>query len=252
MLKIYLTLTLRDLSLNKGYFLTNLLGLIIGVTAFTLIVLWIRTETSYDQFHQHADDIYRVDYLLYEEEVLEQHSASGSKPIGKEMVKEFPEVLDYTRFYRTESLVQYGEGPDEIIKERKLLYAQSSFFKLFSFPLSKGKADSSILALDHAVLTEECARKYFGEEDPMGKVLKIDGAADYVITGLVKSLPKNSHFSFDILLSYENLVQRNRRLWDDSWWGKTCILMSCLLRVRMWMPCRPRSRKSRKPFWVIS
>jgi putative ABC transport system permease protein len=220
MLKIYLTLTLRDLSLNKGYFLTNLLGLIIGVTAFTLIVLWIRTETSYDQFHQHADDIYRVDYLLYEEEVLEQHSASGSKPIGKEMVKEFPEVLDYTRFYRTESLVQYGEGPDEIIKERKLLYAQSSFFKLFSFPLSKGKADSSILALDHAVLTEECARKYFGEEDPMGKVLKIDGAADYVITGVVKSHPKNSHFSFDILLSYENLVQRNRRLWDDSWWGE--------------------------------
>ena len=81
-------------------------------------------------------------------------------------------------------------------------------------------ADSSILALDHAVLTEECARKYFGKEDPMGKVLKIDGAFEYVITGVVKSLPQNSHFGFDILLSYENLVQRNRRLWDDSWWGE--------------------------------
>jgi len=220
MFKIYLKQILRDLRLNKGYFITNLLGLIIGTTAFTLIVLWIQTETSYDKFHRHASDIYRVDYLLYEEEVLEQQSASGSKPIGREMVKEFPEVLDYTRFYRTESLVQYGDGPDEIIKERQLLYAQSSFFRLFSFPLLEGVADSSILALDHAVLTEECAGKYFGEEDPMGKVLRIDGAFDYVVTGVVKSLPENSHFHFDILLSYENLVQQNRRLWDDSWWGE--------------------------------
>jgi putative ABC transport system permease protein len=220
MFRIYLLLTLRDLLKNKGYFIINLLGLIIGITAFTLIVLWINTETSYDKFHKNARNIYRVDYLLYEEEVLEQHSAAGSKAIGKEMVKAFPEVLDYTRFYLTESLVKYGDDPDEIIKERKLLYAQSSFFDLFSFPLLEGVADSSILALDHAVLTEGCARKYFGDENPMGKVLKIDGYADYVITGIVKSLPQNSHFSFDILLSYENLVQQNRRNWDDSWWGE--------------------------------
>ena len=220
MLRIYLVLTLRDLLKNKAYFLINLLGLIIGITAFTLIVFWIQTETSYDSFHEHADDIYRVDYLLYEEEVLEQHSAAGSKGIGREMVKEFPEVLDYTRFYRTESLVKYGDEPDEIIKERKLLYAQSSFFHLFSFPLVEGVADSSLLALDHAVLTEECARKYFGNENPMGKVIKVDGYTDYVVTGVVKSLPRNSHFSFDILLSYENLLSQNRRYWDESFFGE--------------------------------
>ncbi len=83
-----------------------------------------------------------------------------------------------------------------------------------------GKADSSILALDHAVITEETARRYFGDDNPIGKVLKIDGAQDYVITGVVKSIPQNSHFSFDILLSYENLIQRNRRQWDDSFWGE--------------------------------
>ncbi len=220
MLRIYLKQTIRNLMLNKAYFITNLLGLIIGITAFTLIVLWVQAETSYDTFHMNADDIYRVDYLLYEEEVLEQHSASGSKAIGKEMVKEFPEVLDYTRFYRTESLVKYGDDPDEIIKERNLLYAQSSFFNIFSFPLAEGLADSSLLAPGNAVLTEECARKYYGDENPMGKVIKIDGYADYVITGIVKSIPKNSHFTFDILLSYENLVQQNRRNWDDSWWGE--------------------------------
>jgi hypothetical protein len=71
--------------LNKGYFIINLLGLIIGITAFTLIVLWIKTETSYDKFHKNANDTYRVDYLLYEEGVLEQHSASGSHGVGKEI-----------------------------------------------------------------------------------------------------------------------------------------------------------------------
>jgi len=216
-----LKLSIRDLKLHKGYFMINLLGLIIGIIAFTLIVFWIKAETSYDTFHPDANNIYRVDYLLYEEDVLEQHSAAGSKVIGKEMKNYFPEVLDYARFYRTESLVKYSfEDGDEAIKERDILYAQSSFFDLFSFPLTTGTADSTILALDHAVITEECARRYFGEDDPMGKVLKIDGAQDYVINGVVKSIPENSHFTFDILLSYENLIQRSHRQWDDSFWGE--------------------------------
>jgi len=213
MFRNYLKLTIRDLILNKGYFILNLLGLIIGITAFTLIVLWIKTETSYDKFHANANDIYRLDYLLYEEGVLEQHSASGSHGVGKEIKNAFPEVLDYTRFYHTESLVKYG---DETLKERNILYAQSSFFNLFSFPLVMGKADSNLLALNHAVVTQETARKYFGDENPMGKLIRIDGAVDYEIAGVIKSIPQNSHFKFDILLSYDNLIQSSR-YWDDSW-----------------------------------
>ncbi len=220
MLRNYLKLTIRDLTFNKGYFMINLFGLIIGIIAFTLIVFWIKAETSYDKFHNHANDIYRVDYLLYEEEVLEQHSAAGSSGIGREMMNYFPEVIKYARFYRAESLVQYGfEDGDEAVKERDVLYTQSSFFDLFSFPLAMGKADSTILALDHAVITEETARRYFGDDNPMGKVLKIDGAQDYVITGVVKSIPGNSHFKFDILLSYENLIQSSRRRWEEGWLG---------------------------------
>ena len=98
MIKNYLIPTFRNLKLNKGYFIINLLGLTIGITAFILIVLWIKAETSYDKFHKNADNIYRVDYLLYEEGILEQHSASGSAAIGKEIKNAFPEVADYTRF----------------------------------------------------------------------------------------------------------------------------------------------------------
>lgn len=215
MFKIYLKLTIRDLMLNKGYFFINLLGLIIGVTAFTLIVFWIKTETSYDTFNKLAESIYRVDYLLYEEGVLEQHSASGSHGIGKAIQNTFPEVLDHTRFLRTEGLIKRANEA-ESIKEKDILYAESSFFNLFSFPLKQGLADSSLLALDHAVITQDCARKYFGDEDPMGKILTIDGYADFMITGVVGSIPENSHFRFDILLSFENLIQQNPRF-DNAW-----------------------------------
>ncbi len=213
MFRIYLQQTLRDLLKQKGYFLVNLLGLITGFTAFTLIVLWIRAETSYDRFHDHAGDIYRVDYLLYEEGVLEQHSASGSHSVGREMANMFPEVLEHTRFYKTEGLIRHGE---ETIKERNILYAESSFFDIFLFSLVRGVADSAILALDHAVITEETARKYFGDADPVGRVLTLDGRTDFVVTGVTGSLPGNSHFRFDILLSYENLIQQSR-YWDESW-----------------------------------
>jgi putative ABC transport system permease protein len=213
MFRIYLKQTIRDLMGHKGYFIINLLGLIIGITAFLLIFLWIQAETSYDQFHDHAGDIYRVDYRLYEEGVLEQHSASGSHSVGREIMNTFPEVLDYTRFFRQECLVKHGE---ETIKERNVLHAESSFFDFFSFPLVEGMADSSLLALDHAVVTEETARKYFGDEEAVGQVITIDGATDYVITGVARSIPRNSHLKFDIVLSLENLTQRSRR-WDDSW-----------------------------------
>jgi len=213
MIKNYLTLTIRNLRSNKGYFIINLLGLTIGITSFILIALWIKAETSYDKFHNNADNIYRVDYLLYEEGILEQYSASGSGAIGREIKNAFPEVADYTRFIRTESLVKYG---DKTFKEKNILFAQSSFFSLFSFPLVTGKADSSLLAINHAVITEETARKYFGDEDPIGKMITLDGSSDFEVAGVIKSIPSNSHLKFDILLSYENLI-KNSRSWDNSW-----------------------------------
>lgn len=213
MLSNYLNLTIRNLKLNKGYFIINLLGLTIGIASFVLIVLWIKAETSYDKFHKNADNIYRVDYLLYEEGILEQHSAAGSTGIGKEIKNAFPEVIDYTRFFRTDALVKYG---DKTFKESNLIYAQSSFFNLFSFPLLVGKNDTSLLVINHAVITEETARKYFGDENPIGKMITIDGATDFEITGIAKSVPGNSHLKFDIILSYENLI-KGSRYWDNSW-----------------------------------
>lgn len=213
MIKHYLNLTIRNLLINKGYFFINLLGLTIGITSFILIILWIKTETSYDKFHKNAENIYRVDYRLYEEGILEQHSASGSAAIGREMKNMFPEVEKYTRFYRSESLVKYG---DKTFKEKNILFAQSSLFDIFSFPLVDGNPDTSILAINHAVITEETARRYFGNENPIGKMITLDGRADFEVSGIAKSVPGNSHIKFDILVSYENLI-KDSKYWDNSW-----------------------------------
>lgn len=213
MLANYLKLTIRHLKTKKSYFLINLLGLTIGTASFILIIFWIRAEISYDKFQKNAGDIYRVDYLLYEEGVLEQHSASGAAAIASEMKKNFPEVLDYTRFMKTEVPVKIG---DRIYKEKNALFAQSSFFNVFSFPLIMGRADSGLLDLDHVVLTEETAKKYFGNENPLGKTISLAGQSEFLVTGIVKSPPSNSHIKFDILLSYENLIKSSKS-WDNAW-----------------------------------
>lgn len=213
MFKNYIKLAFRNLLAQKGYSFINLLGLVAGITSFILIVCWIQSELSYDSFHQDKENIYRVDFKLYEEDKLEQYSAAAVPAIGPEMKRHFPEVKEYTRFSRVEGVINYG---DVHFKETEMFYAEPSFFSIFSFPLLKGASDSSLLAVNTAVLTASAARRYFGNEDPIGKMIALNGKDKYAVTGIAKDVPANSHFKFDILLSYHNLVNQNE--WFNTGW----------------------------------
>lgn len=213
MFKNYLKIALRNLWTQKGYALINLLGLVTGITAFVLIVCWIQTELSFDSFQCDKENIYRVDFKLYEEDKLEQYSAAAVPAIGPEMKRNFPEVEAYTRFSRVEGVVSQG---DVHFRESDMFYAEPSFFSLFSFPLLKGASDTSLLQVNTAVLTESAARRYFGSEDPIGKVISLNGKDKYAIRGIAKDVPENSHIRFDILLSYQNLINQNE--WFNSGW----------------------------------
>ena len=213
MFKIYLKLAFRNLLLQKGYTFINLAGLVTGVTAFILIVCWVQTELSYDSFHQDKENIYRVDFKLYEEGKLELYSAAAIPAIGPELKRHFPEVKEYTRFNRVEGVVSFG---DIRFKETDVFYAEPSFFSLFSFPLLKGTADTSLLAVNTAVLSESAAHRYFGDVDPIGKVITYNGRDKYAVTAIAKDTPANSHFKFDILFSYQNLI--NQGEWFNSGW----------------------------------
>jgi putative ABC transport system permease protein len=215
MFKNYIKLAFRNIVAQKGYSLVNLLGLITGITAFILIVCWVQSETSYDSFHKDKENIYRVDFKLFEEGKLELYSAAAVPAVGPEMKRHFPEVKEYTRFSHLEGIVCYGNVH---FKENNMFYAEPSFFSMFSFPLIKGIANSSLLSINTAVLSESAARRYFGIADPMGKMITYNGKDRYTVCGVAKDAPANSHFKFDILLSYKNLIKENG-FYDSGWLG---------------------------------
>ncbi len=213
MLRIYMIQTFRNILKKKNSFFINLSGLVIGITAFILIVLWINTELSFDSFQHDGDNIYRVDFKLYEEKNLELHSAAAVPAVGPELKRNFPEVLEYTRFTKAEGVVGYE---DVSYKETRIFYAEPSFFTLFTFSLVKGTADKTILAVNNAVISKSAAKRYFGDADPIGKVITFNGKDKYAISAVANDAPKNSHLKFDILLSYQNLI--NQSDWFDTGW----------------------------------
>lgn len=213
MLTNYLKLAYRNLFSHKGNTILNLMGLIIGITVFILIVCWIQSEMSFDSFHKDKKNIYRVDFKLFEEEKLELYSAAAVPAIGPELKRHFPEVKEYTRFSRVEGVVTYG---DVHFKETDIFYAEPSFFSMFTFPLEKGTADTSLLAVNTAVLSHSAAIRYFGNIDPIGKVISLNGKDKYYVRGVAKDTPSNSHIKFEVLLSYQNLINQNE--WFNSGW----------------------------------
>lgn len=213
MFRNYLKLAYRNLLSQKGNSIINLLGLITGISAFILIVCWIQTEWSFDSFHADKENIFRVDFKLYEEDKLELYSAAAVPAVGPELKRHFPEVREYTRFSRVEGVITFG---DLHFKETDMFYAEPSFFSLFTFPILKGASDTSLLAVNTAVLSQSAAIRYFGNMDPIGKVITLNNKDKYYVRGVAKDAPNNSHIRFDILLSYQNLINQNE--WFNSGW----------------------------------
>ncbi|MBI2506012.1 MAG: ABC transporter permease [Candidatus Latescibacteria bacterium] len=191
MLRNYLTIAWRNLVRHKLYSLINVLGLATGMAACLLIVLFVQDELRYDQFHEQAPHIYRV---------LQGGSARTSYPVGEVVRDQTPEVEEMVRIStKWQRLVSYGEKRFE---EVNFLYADPSFFSVFSFPLVKGDAKTALVRPFSIVITREMAQKYCGDEDPVGKVLRIDHERDYTITGVLEPLPRQSHFTFDFLATF--------------------------------------------------
>jgi putative ABC transport system permease protein len=194
--------TVRNFRRQKLYSTINLLGLAVGMACCILILSYVHFEISYDRFHDKADRIYR---LTMDGNLANQpfNLASSNGAIGPSLRDTLPEVEDVVRFRRRHrSSVVYR---DKLFFEEGILWADASVFEVFSFPLVLGSPKEALQVPYRAVLTEETARKYFGSNDPMGKVLKIDNQVDYTITGIVKDVPENSHIDFDMLLSFKTL-----------------------------------------------
>lgn len=210
MFKNYIKTALRNLFKHKGYSLINIAGLAIGMTSCLLILLYVQHELGYDSFNEKADRIYRV-AGSYRYGGRDFEDAASPAPMAGVMVKDYPEVIDAVRFFKYGNFI--AQYKDNSFKERRVFYADTSFFNIFSVPLLIGNPETALASPNKLVLSQNTVKKYFGEEDPIGKTLKINNEKDYEVTGVFQEIPDNSHFHFDMLISLSSHPVDKDQLW---------------------------------------
>jgi putative ABC transport system permease protein len=200
MFKNYLKIALRNIRRHKAYSFINIAGLTIGMTCVVLLLLWIQDELSYDKFHEKIEDIYFVSaHIKKEKDELQVPSVPGVGPLLKEL---FPEVEESARFlagYRT-FILSYK---DKTFSERRVFPADPEVLEVFTFPLIEGEPKTALKDPYSLVLSERVAKKYFGDESPIGKVITVDNQFPMKVMGVMKEVPSNSTFHFNILMPLE-------------------------------------------------
>ncbi len=216
MIKNYLKIAYRNLIKYKSYSLINLFGLSIGIACCLLILAYIGFEFSYDNYHVHADNIYRI-VSKTTAAGQTRESAYSPAPMGLTLASDYPEVLDAVRFMPTVKRIFIYENTTFF--QEDVFYADKSVFNIFSFDLIEGDPQTALEVPFTMVITETTARKYFGSDNPVGKIINWDNKFDYRITGVVKDPPPNSHFTFQVLASFSTLIKYDARLggWTASY-----------------------------------
>ena len=214
MFRNYLISAFRNLIKTRQFSLINILGLSIGMTACLMILHYVSFERSYDKLHENNDRIYRLRYERYSEDGESVRFASSCPPAGLRIRKLLPEVELVARICRYPGAISYDEK--KFIEER-LFYAEPDFFRIFHFRFIKGDPVKGIRDPNTAFISSSTARKYFGNEDPIGKTIKLDNKMVFQITGIFEDIPGNSHIKFDIVLPWSNLLDILGTDFDDSW-----------------------------------
>ncbi len=218
MLKNYFKLTIRNLSRHKLFALVNLGGLIVGMSACIMIMLYVGFELSYDRFHARSEDIYRIRMDQWEEGRHVYQRAKAFGVIGPALESEFPEIQEAARLINLHGIMGnfVMSYKDAKFTEEKVYYADAAILNLFSFNLLEGEAQQALTQPHTIVITSSFAKKYFGEEPAMGKSLIMNGDEAFLVTGILEDVPKNSHLQFDFLLSFETLKSQEFMLgWAD-------------------------------------
>ena len=217
MLKNYVKIAFRNIFRHKGYTFINVFGLAMGIICCLLILVFVQDELSYDKYHQKADRIYRiVNAGVIRGSQLEIPLVSG--PWGPAMVEEFPEVLKAVRLKPPDSrwVIAHDEKK---FPEKGLYFVDPSFLEVFDVEMVAGDPETALDAPYSMVLTEEMAQKYFGEENPMGKILIGDNWLNFNITGIMRKHPPTTHMDYDFLVNFETLNRATQPSNDQLLYG---------------------------------
>jgi putative ABC transport system permease protein len=207
MIKNYLKVAVRNLLKHKGYAFINILGLAVGIAASVLIFLYITNEMSYDKFHESADRTYRLKADWSNNGDSRIHQLGTPFILAQTIREKYPQVEFITQLSGPlgDVIIRYK---DSAFKETDVFCAESSFFNVFSFPLIKGDPKTSLKDPHMMVMTQSLAKKYFGDEDPMGKTIEMMATGEkefFKVTGVMEDIPQNSHFRFDMLISMKTV-----------------------------------------------
>ncbi|MBX2871605.1 MAG: ABC transporter permease [Saprospiraceae bacterium] len=205
----YIISAWRNMYKRKQFTLINIMGLSIGMAACLLILQYVNHQESYDTFHSDLDRLYRLNLGMSEageSEVV--YRAANHPAAGLALKKDYPQIEEIARLvdvaiFMGSSVLRYepeGSTPTTFYEEN-MYVADPSFLKLFSFSMIKGDKETALDDRDNIVITESLAKKYFGEEDPMGKTLALNGAINLTVTGILQDLPKNTHLDISALFS---------------------------------------------------
>lgn len=198
MFKNYFKITLRNLLNNRSYSLINIIGLTTGMVSFIFLLLWIQDELSFDKFNSNKDSIYRIvgDWNKYNWDGF----PGTPSPLGDAIKGPLPEIYNTARIgSTTREIFKIG---DKMFYEEGGAIIDKNLFEIFSFPFIKGNADNSFSAPNTMVINETLAHKYFGDNDPVGKTIEVNGISK-TISGVFKNIPKNSHLQFNYASSFQ-------------------------------------------------
>ena len=212
MLRNFFVNAFRNLRKQPGYIFLNVSGLAIGLMSFLFISLYVIDELSYDRFHKNYENIYSIKVVgRLAGGVLDQ--AVTAAPMASAIISDYPEVLAVTRVSEMGAwLIRFG---DNKFNEDGVLFADSTLFDVLDFKLIKGDPKTALVRPRSMVLTEEYAKKYFGNQDPMGQKMIVEADTIlYTVTGIVQNVPENSHMQFDMLASMSTYPgQANNQNW---------------------------------------
>lgn len=210
----YLSQVIKSQRARKSLSVINILGLSVCISAALLILLYVRFELSYDSFHD-GDRIYRVESRLYEGKVLTDNWATTAFGHGPVMSREIPGIEKFVRLTAQdrEQVVTYQ---DKQFAEERYCFTEPAFFELFNFPIKRGEKTGQLVRPNTVVLTENAAHRYFGEAEPLGKILTFRTATaeqHFEVTGVIDRMPTNSHLQYDFLLSYSTIPKERQDIW---------------------------------------
>ena len=213
MFRNYIKIAFRNLLRHKGYSFINIVGFAIGLACCLMILIYTMDELSYDRYHRNVDRLYRI----HLEAAIAGHTVNGPQtcaPLARGMMAEIPEVEAATRVRNSGfPVLRYR---DKVFSEERFFAVDSNFFDIFTVKFLKGDPGTALSKPYTLVLTRSAAVKYFGEEDPMGKTLTMDGRNDYLVTGVIEDVPRNTHFHYEILGSLASWPNSRDPNWTSN------------------------------------